>query len=56
MVGGRGIGVTIKGQQEENHWGDRIILYPDCDGGYRNLHVIELYTLYINVNFLDLIV
>lgn len=33
-------------------WGpcDRTVLYVDCDGGYKNLHVIKLHGLYMHTH------
>lgn len=30
--------MNAKGLQERVFWGDGTVLYPDCGGGYMNLH------------------
>lgn len=41
MVGKRGMGVTMKGEQEGDVCGDEIVVHLDCDDGYTNVHVIK---------------
>lgn len=34
-----GLGMTIKEEHKGDFCGDGIVLYLDCSGGYRNLHM-----------------
>lgn len=39
MVRGRGVGVTMKGEQEGDLCVDEIVVYLDGDGGYIEVYV-----------------
>lgn len=39
MVGEKGIGVTIKGEQKGDLGGDEIVVYLGCDDCHRNMHM-----------------